>query len=83
MLQKGFIKENLKREKRKKKSTALASKTSLYFGILLILASLIFMMFNLDRAGALMSIWLPFIIVGVILVFVSQLIKWQEKRNRR
>lgn len=83
MLQKGFIRRNLKREKRKKKSIALASKTSLYFGILLIIASLIFMMFNLDKADALMSIWLPFIIAGVLLVFVSQLIKWQKKRNRR
>lgn len=82
MLQKGFIKENLKREKRKKKSIALVGKTSLYFGILLVIASLIFMIFNLDRADALMSIW-PFIIAGVILVFVSQFIKWQEKRNRR
>jgi len=38
---------------------------------------------NLAKADSIIGIWLPFMIAGVFLVFVSQMIKWKHVRLRK
>ena len=42
-----------------------------------------YMIVNLHKADTIISIWLPFMIAEPILVFLSQLIKWQYLGTER
>jgi|GEM_PF-5298816 len=48
----------------------------LYLGVIVIIVTLIFMVFNLNKADSIVELWLPFVAAGVILVFLSQLGRW-------
>jgi len=62
---------------------SIVTNLILYSGLVIIITGLIYMIFNLSRADSIIKIWLPFMIVGVALVFVSQLIKWQYLKPSR
>lgn len=62
---------------------SLASNMLFYSGVFILLSALIYMIGNLYRADLIIRIWFPFMIVGVILVFMSQLIKLQFPKVKR
>lgn len=75
MMKKRF---SIKREQLDSKDTSyssIASNSLLYLGVLVLIIALIYMIANLAKADTIISIWLPFMIAGVFMVFMSQLIR--------
>lgn len=73
MMKKRF---SIKREQLDSKDTSyssIASNSLLYLGVLVLIIALIYMIANLAKADTIISIWLPFMIAGVFMVFMSQL----------
>lgn len=83
MIQKRFLTKNRKRALKDTRYVSIASQSILYLGVVILIAALIYMIANLARADAIISIWLPFMIAGVFLVFMSQMIKWKYLRVQR
>jgi hypothetical protein len=54
------------------------TNTLLYTGLALILASLIYMIIHLEKADAIIVLWLPFIFSGVSLVLLSTIFSRQK-----
>ncbi len=55
--------------------TKKLSNIILYLGCLILIASLIYMIINLNKADKIITVWLPITASGVVLVFFSQIIK--------
>lgn len=75
MMQKRF---SIKREQRDSKDTSyssIASNLLLYFGVVVLIIVLLYMIANIAKADTIISIWLPFMIAGVFMVFMSLLIR--------
>jgi uncharacterized membrane-anchored protein len=77
MIQKGSLTKDPKRDLKDTRFVSIASQSMLYLGVVILISALIYMIANLAKADAIISIWLPFMIAGVFLVFMSQLIKWK------
>lgn len=79
MMKKRF---SIKREQLNSNDTrysSIASNSLLYLGVLVLIIALIialiYMIVNSAKADTIISIWLPFMIAGVFMVFMSQLIR--------
>ncbi len=83
MIQKGFLTKDRKRALKSTRYVSIASQSVLYLGVVILISALIYMIANVARADAIISIWLPFMIAGVFLVFISQMIKWKYLRVQR
>lgn len=46
-----------------------------YTGVSILIFALIYMLLNLDKADSIVMIWLPFMIAGSVLVFMSLIMK--------
>jgi uncharacterized membrane protein len=55
------------------------SQSMLYLGAFVIIFGLIYMMLNLPESDSIIFTWIPFMITGVALVVMSQLIKGSKK----
>jgi hypothetical protein len=66
-----------KRDSKHSRVESIISKLILYLGLIILISALIYMIVNLDKADLIISLWLPFIIAGVFLVFLSQMIIWR------
>ena len=62
-------------------NVSIASNLFFYSGVFILMSALIYMIGNLYKADSIIGIWFPFMIAGVLLVFMSQLIKWQIIRD--
>lgn len=60
---------------------AIASKVMLYAGVVILIAGLIYMIANVAKADLIVRGWIPFMVVGVFIVFFSQLIKRISRRK--
>ena len=58
------------------------SNIILYLGCLILIASLIYLIINLNKADKIVSIWLPITTSGAILVFFSQIVKLKNSQNK-
>ena len=83
MIQKGFLKTQRKTDLNNNRFFSIVSKLMLYLGIFIMISALIYMIVNMTKADSIISVWLPFMIAGVFLVFMSQLIKWQYLGARK
>ena len=75
MMKKRF---SIKREQLNSNDTrysSIASNSLLYLGVLVLIIALIYMIVNSAKADTIISIWLPFMIAGVFMVLMSQLIR--------
>lgn len=63
------------------KKIELASRINLYLGITILLSALIWLISNIDKADSIVNIWLPIMMVGTSLVFISSLIKFAYKNK--
>ena len=72
MLRKGFLKY-------RKRSDSITVTILLYTGAFISITALIYMLINLQRADEFVHIWLPFVMAGVVMIFLSQILKWQKK----
>ena len=76
MLEKGFLREKPKPGAKRNRTTSIVSNTMLYLGVIILIASLIYMIVNLNRAEAILGIWIIFMMSGLFLIVVSHLVKW-------
>ncbi len=83
MIQKGFLTKVTKRDLKDTRYVSIASQSMLYLGIVILISALIYMISNFAKADSIISIWLPFMITGVFLVFMSQMIRWKYIRLER
>jgi len=83
MYQKGFIKKQMQDRLSEKRYPSVVINILMYTGIILILSSLVYMIRNLERADTIITLWLPFIISGVVLVFMSTVFSWQNSGTKK
>lgn len=83
MTQRGFLTKATKRKSKDARFVSIASQSMLYLGVVILISALIYMIANFAKADAIISIWLPFMIAGIFLIFLSQMIKWKYLRVQR
>lgn len=83
MLHKGFLKNRGPENPGKNRMGLVATNLVLYAGVCIILAGLFFMLINIDKADSMIRLWLPFMIAGVVLVFLSFLIRLGREWHHR
>ncbi len=76
MLKRGFLRSDKQSEQKPKRSITLASNIMLYLGVIIIIASLVYILVNINNADALIVLWLVFMLAGLFLVVMSHMIKW-------
>ncbi|MBE0651719.1 MAG: hypothetical protein IH595_12880 [Bacteroidales bacterium] len=76
MIKKGFLTSGLKSKSDFLHHYTTIERVILFLGILILVSSLIFMILNLENADTLVTIWFPFMIAGVVLVFMSLVMKF-------
>ncbi len=76
MLERGFFKSKRQSEPKSNQSIKTASNILLYLGVIIILASLTYLLININNADALIVLWLIFMMAGLFLVVMSHMIKW-------
>ena len=81
MLQHGFLKKHSIASSINTGTKRIA-KFLLYGGVLIILTGLIYMIFNLSHADTIITVWVPFMVCGVVLVFLSIFIRSPKIRTR-
>jgi hypothetical protein len=64
-----------KRNQHAKVKPNLTAQVILYFGVISLLISVLYIILNRTQADVIMSSWLPFMIGGVILIVISQVMK--------
>jgi len=57
----------------------IASNLFIGTGICIILAALIYMIVNLDKADSIIKIWMPFMAAGIFLSFAGTIIRLYHK----
>lgn len=82
MLERGFLQHNKEEMTLHSKITSTASKVMLYLGLALIAGSFIYLLLNFGKSDVLIVALVPFLIVGLGFIVLSQLIKRGFKRPR-
>lgn len=82
MLQKGFLKRHSRLRPEKHGNKGLGNFL-LYGGFLIIVTSLIIMIANFSRLDSIVSFWMPFMIIGIVLVVISLFVKSTYFRSHR
>lgn len=62
-----------KRIQHQKQQQGLTARVLLYFGLIILLFSMLYLLVNFTNTDSIISSWLPFMISGLALVVVSQL----------
>jgi hypothetical protein len=60
---------------------AVVSNLFVIVGVCIMLAALIYMIVNLDKADTIIKIWIPFIVAGLSLTFWGLIFRLWHKRN--
>ncbi|HAQ21611.1 MAG TPA: hypothetical protein DCR40_20635 [Prolixibacteraceae bacterium] len=82
MHQKGFLKKQTIQHPRQDMTSSIIGNSLLILGAILIVSSLMYLFFNLDKSDSLIFILVPIIILGVVLMIVSQFILPVQSRLR-
>lgn len=83
MTQRKFLTKATERDSKDARYVSIASQLMLYMGVVILISALIYMIANLAKADTIINVWLPFMIAGVFLIFMGQLIKWIHLRVQR
>ncbi len=75
MLQRGFLRRE-KNEPKQGRSIKMASSIMLYLGVIILIASLGYLLVNIERVDAVFVIWTVFMLAGIFLIVMSHTIKW-------
>lgn len=83
MINKGFLASRLRKNSGSYKRSSIITNTILLIGIAVLIFSLLFMIINFGEADFIVMIWLPFVIAGVVLIFLSQVInRFHKSRSQ-
>jgi len=83
MLEKGFIKDRKKKQTGVNRIISTIAGLLFFLGILSVIAGLIFMILNLSKADAIYTVWIYFMVTGIIMVFIGQMLKKQNSGSSR
>jgi len=83
MLQKGFLKDQSAGNLKHHRIASIVSKALLYLGTLVLVSSFAYLLFNSEKSESLIAMMLPFMVTGLGLIIVSQLIKRAYTKLRR
>ncbi len=83
MLKKGFLTRHNVHKNETHRYSSMAGKSILFLGVFVLIVALLYMIVNLTRADVIFKIWLPSMIAGVFLVFLSQLVQWIYHHDQR
>ena len=59
--------------------TMVVSNSVLFIGALLVVSTLLYLLFNLDKSDSLVLVMLPILVAGIALLVVSQMIRPDRK----
>lgn len=71
MTHRGILTKKPKRYSKDARRLSITSQSMLYLGVVILILSLMYMIANLAKADAIISIWLPLMITGIFLVVIS------------
>lgn len=74
MLRKRFVIHRPDKKRKHRRISFIVSNILLLLGTLVLVSSLMYLLLNLDQSDALINLTMPFIIAGIGLLIVSQLI---------
>ncbi|MFA5328852.1 MAG: hypothetical protein WC384_13755 [Prolixibacteraceae bacterium] len=83
MLEKGFIKHQQAEKSKPHRIVLLFSTILLYVGVVVLIVAFAYLLFNQSKLDALIGILFPFLLAGLGLILVSQLIKRAYTKLRR
>lgn len=83
MLEKGFIRKQKNENNRQHQIALLISNVLLILGVIILILTFGYLIFNFDQSETLIGILVPFLFAGLGLVLVSQLIKRAYTKLRR
>ncbi len=83
MLTKGFLKDQPAGNMKHQRIASILSQTLLYIGTIVLVSSFAYLLFNMDKSNALIGMMLPFMVAGLGLIIVSQLIKRAYSKLRK
>lgn len=83
MLEKGFIRNQNNQNAKHYQIVSVASKVMLYLGAIILIGSFAYLFINFGKSDFLIGMILPFLVAGLGLIFVSQLIMRAYKKLRR
>lgn len=82
MYQKGFLHHQSNQLEKHHQIASLAGNCLLFLGAMIIVSSLMYLLYNLDKSDSLLILLMPIIILGVVLMIVSQFILPERSRLR-
>ena len=59
------------------------SMSLLVIGVIVLVSGLVYMAMNLNRSDDIVAVWVPVMIAGLVLVFLSQVMVWRKPDRRR
>ena len=83
MTQQGLFNNQMTKEMKDNRYISIVSWSIFYLGVFIIISALIYMIVNLSKADLIIKIWVPFMLSGIVLVFMSQLIKSRYFKTHR
>ncbi len=83
MLEKGFIRNRMKTERKVNRFVSAVGTLLFFIGLVIVIATLIYMIINFSSASSILTIWLPVLVSGIIMVFIGQTLKKQNSGPRR
>jgi hypothetical protein len=82
MHQKRFLLHEVKKSEKHHQIASIIGNCILLLGAVLIVSSLFYLLYNLDKSDSLFILMMPIIILGVVLMIVSQFILPERSRLR-
>jgi len=82
MHQKGILHHRTSLLAKHHQLASIVGNCILFLGAILIVSSLMYLLFNLDKSDSLIILLMPIIILGIVLMFVSQAIVPDRSRLR-
>jgi ABC-type transport system involved in cytochrome c biogenesis permease component len=75
MYAKRILKNQIRQQQTALWGGSVVSNSMLSIGALLVVSTLLYLLFNLDKSDSLILILLPILVAGIALLFISQLIR--------
>ncbi len=79
MLERGFFRHKKQAKPKPSRFISMASGIMLSLGVMILIAALIYLLVNIDKVDAIFITWTVFMLAGLFLVVMSNLIKWLFK----
>lgn len=83
MIEKGFLKNQNSGNTKHQRIASTVSRTLLYLGVVVIIAAFAYILVNLENSDAMVGMMIPFVVTGIGLIIVSQVIRRAYTKLRR